>query len=655
MRGSLTHPPQGNPSRFPCGVTPWIALCVLLNCAGWILSALHQLNRGGYAIVFLLTAIGVALFGKGRIASLLSSRRFLGKYKRRFQRTFPLAFLILAGMAIAGGFLYSPTNYDALSYRIPRVLHWLAEGRWHWIHTDFSRLNTRAAGFEWLAAPVILFTGSDQFIFLINAVSFLFLPGLVFSVFTRLGVRPRVAWHWMWIVPAGYCFLLQAGSLANDMFCEIFALAAVDFALRARKSKDGDAALWWSVLAAALLTGGKASNIPLLLPWVIAVFPPALRGIKKRPLLALIIAIAAALSSFFPNAILNKKYCGDWTGTILEGAKFKGKPFTCILGNSMLLPFSNLVPPVFPLAGFWNQHSDNLFSPALARRLHDCFEQGGAFFAAGEMEIEEDAGLGFGVTSLLLLSVISACVISSRRNAGSLPGNTSGQALDYLLLLSPCVSLLVFMSESGLSGGPRIITPYYALLMPLLLVQRSHARLVRSRGWKILAMLVVFILSGVLVIIQPARPLFPVNFLLSHIEKSKSGTPLIARARSVYSTYRDRANAFAPAVAVLPADANVLGLIAYDIPETSLWKPFGGRRIMHVTSSDTAGDIERRHIKYVLVSYDRVVEHFNQSFDQWLQSHRGVVLQKMSLNLKIKFGSTDWYLVEIDPEKAPVR
>jgi len=554
-------------------------------------------------------------------------------------------------MAIAGGVFYAPTNYDALSYRIPRLLHWLAEGRWHWIHTDFARMNTRAAGFEWLAAPVILFTKSDRFLFLINAVPFLFLPGLVFSVFTRLGVRPRVAWHWMWIVPTGYSYILQAGSIANDMFGVIFALASLDFALRARTFADGGSALRWSVLAAALLTGSKASNIPLLLPWFIAILPVVSRGIKRQPAQLLVVSMIAALASFLPGAVLNQKYCGDWTGTVLEGARFKGKPLTCILGNSMMLPLDNLVPPIFPFAGAWNQHSDNLLPAGLMRRLHDCFEQGGAFFAVGEMEIEEDAGLGFGVSFLLLVSVAAAFAASSRNNAASHSENLSKRAPEYLILLSPWLSLLVFMSESGLSGGARIITPYYALLIPLFLVPRAHSRIIRCAWWKLLTMVVIFTLSGILIIVQPARPLFPVNFLLSRLDGAANSSRLIARARDVYSIYRDRADAFAPAVEALPPDADVLGLIAFDIPEASLWKPFGARRVLHVTSTDTAGDILSRHIKYVLVSHDRVQDYFGQTFDAWLQSHRGVILKKIPLNLKIKFGATDWYLVEIQPER----
>ena len=57
------------------------------------------------------------------------------------------------------------------------------------------------------------------------AQTWVLLPGLVFSVFRRVGVHARAAWHWMWLLPTGYCYLLQAGSVANDMFSAHFIAA----------------------------------------------------------------------------------------------------------------------------------------------------------------------------------------------------------------------------------------------------------------------------------------------------------------------------------------------------------------------------------------------------------------------------------------------
>ena len=75
------------------------------------------------------------------------------------------------------------------------------------------------------------------------------------------------------------------------MFSAVYALAAVDFALRARKSgRVSEVCL--SVLSAALLTGAKASNLPLLLPWAVA-FVPTWRLWLARPLALGAILLAA--------------------------------------------------------------------------------------------------------------------------------------------------------------------------------------------------------------------------------------------------------------------------------------------------------------------------------------------------------------------------
>jgi hypothetical protein len=172
---------------MPTAISIWVWFCAYLNCVGWTLSVLHQLNAAGYAVALLLGGVAFMAWWKqtsGRISPHISWR----KLKRHFRRPFPLAFLILAAMAFLGGALYAPSNYDALAYRLPRILHWLAAGQWQWIHTDFNRLNTRGCDIEWVSAPFIVLLKTDRPLFLINFISFLLLPGLVFSLFTRLGV-----------------------------------------------------------------------------------------------------------------------------------------------------------------------------------------------------------------------------------------------------------------------------------------------------------------------------------------------------------------------------------------------------------------------------------------------------------------------------------
>ena len=139
----------------------------------------------------------------------------------------------MSALIFLGGSIHAPANYTGLAYRAGRVLQWLSHHGWFWIDTEDYRMNDRACGIEWLSAPLLLFTESTRGLFLLNFLPFLLLPGLIFSVFTRLGVRARVAWHWMWLLPTGYNFILQAGGNANDTFPTVYALAAVDFGLRA--------------------------------------------------------------------------------------------------------------------------------------------------------------------------------------------------------------------------------------------------------------------------------------------------------------------------------------------------------------------------------------------------------------------------------------
>src|SRR5208337_2610758 len=215
----------------------WLWISAFASAAGWTLSAFGQLNRTGYGIAFAVFVI-LLFLGRKELGLVPGGKLFCWKkFLHRFRRPLPLCFATLAVLIFLGGVIYPPTNYTGLSYRLPRALQWLAHGQWFWIHTPDYRMNDRACGIEWLTAPLLLFTKSDRALFLLNFIPFLLLPGLVFSMFTRLGVRARVAWQWMWLLPTGYIYMLQAGSAGNDAFSTVYALAAIDFGLRARTSR----------------------------------------------------------------------------------------------------------------------------------------------------------------------------------------------------------------------------------------------------------------------------------------------------------------------------------------------------------------------------------------------------------------------------------
>ncbi len=632
-------------AKTPWPLTAWIFVCAYFNCVGWILSALHCLNTTGYAIAVL---VGIALFVWMQKKGVLGPLRFnLHRQQRRFRRFFPAAFFILASLAFIGGAIHAPVNYDALAYRVPRVLHWLSDGEWHWIHTTFHRLNTRSCGHEWLSAPMIALLKSTRFLFLIDFASYLLLPGLFYSVLTRLGFSSRMAWHWMWILPTGYCYLLQAGSISNDMFGAVFALASVDLGLRARASGNLRP-LWLSILAVALLTGSKASNIPLALPWFVAVWP-VLGLLRKQLAVTFAVACISALVSFLPMAALNYKNCGDWTGQAAEHAVIgNGDALLHIGHNIVAITIQNFAPPVFPLASTWNRAMIRLIPEELSRRMALTFEPSEAQFQLAEMQVEEVGGVGFGISSLVLLTFLTKWL--GKRTATG----TSAQRRDfwiYVIMFSAWISILPFFIKAGWSTTARLSTPYYGLMLPLLLLPRAGQRPLYRRRWWQWCATIVFFLAGLLVVISPARPLWPAKTVLSAVH-SQRFERLIQRARTVYETYGSRSDAFAPVLDTLPLNANVVGLITRDDPEATLWKPFGTRRFRHVIEGDSKADLLAAGIKYVLVGEDKFPVVFTQSFEQWLASVDGKVVQKVSLTLRAKYGPVNWLLVEVDANKG---
>ena len=626
---------------MPTAILIWVWFCAYLNCVGWTLSALHQLNTAGYMVALLLGGVAFVAWWKQtseRIFPQISWR----KLKHRFRRPFPLAFLILAAMAFLGGALYAPSNYDALAYRLPRILHWLAAGQWHWIHTIFPRVNGRACGIEWVSAPFIALLKTDRLLFLINFISFLLLPGLVFSVFTRLGVRPRVAWHWMWIVPTGYGFLLQAGSIGNDMFGAVFVLATVDFALRANNSRS-PRDFFASVLAAAMMTSAKTSDLPLLLPWFLAVLP-SLGWMLRRPLQTGMVCFLALMASLLPTAVLNFKHCGDWSGMVLEHSGYKKDVVLQTSANVVLIAIGNFVPPVFPLADKWTRGVERALPPKLAGRLEQTMESPGCRFNLEQMQIEENAGLGLGVCILLAASVGAAGL--ARRKSPAAPKIEGCWSWQAWVRFAPVISLLVLMMQSNLTAIARLLVPYYVLLLPPLLACAGHEQVVMRRWWRATGF-AVFVMAAGLLVISPARPLFPVQTLLNRLQTQTGGSRLSARTREVYSVYRERNHAFAPAIAVLPPDSRILGLVTFDDPETSLWRPFGSRRVEHVCPGDTSADLKRQDIEYVLVREEVLKEWFKCSLDDWLKQMNARVVQKIPLNLRASKGVLDWYLVQL--------
>jgi hypothetical protein len=99
---------------------------------------------------------------------------------------------------------------------------------------------------------------------------------------------------------------------------------------------------------------------------------------------------------------------------------------------------------------------------------------------------------------------------------------------------------------------------------------------------------------------------------------------------------------------LLPADAREIGLVASDDPETSLWKPFGWRRVIHVASDDTLKTLLDRNIRYVVLNPKKLELFFQRTFEQWLKEMQGEVVAEATLPLRVTLGPSQWFVVKLN-------
>ncbi|MEI6673884.1 MAG: hypothetical protein WCO57_01770 [Verrucomicrobiota bacterium] len=480
-----------------------------------------------------------------------------------------MLYLICASAALIGGTLHAPTNYDAFSYRIPRLLHWLSAERWHWIGGLDGRMDYSSCGFEWLMLPCFATFHSLRFAFLINAISYLLLPGLIFSVLAALGVKRSIAAIWMWILPCASCFVMEAGSIGNDFTATVYVLAALHFALRAiRHGRHSDVIL--AVFSTALMTGAKASNLPLLLPVSICMVVL----LYKRPKLFITAALAgcaATLISLAPLAIVNYRHTGDWTGNPTSIYKLKS-PAMGLAGNALQLASASIVPAVFPPADRVNKWINDRQDAPVLRRIKESFP--GLDFNLPQMAIEEGSGLGLGVSAALLLALLGARRHFQVNKVFTLGG---------VVCVGFWAALLFYMMKLGNSGGPRLIAPYYVglIALPLLLIQSGKVFVRPWWRWSSLVLLMPIIPALVL---NPARPLLPMTGIIERLKMSGLSNGTLSRMEVVYNVYAQRSDAHYAVRQLLPENTSTVGFAGTgNESEYSFWLPLGTRQVRDFT------------------------------------------------------------------------
>jgi hypothetical protein len=439
----------------------------------------------------------------------------------------------------------------------------------------------------------------------------------------------------MWLLPAGFCFITQAGSIGNDFIALPYALGSVYFALRAREGNYLHLAV--AILSAALLTGIKASNIPLVLPAVVAALP-AVSLLWRRPVSTIGVLALSVAVSFIPMAVINHLNEGHWSGDRDNTSRMQlQSPSAGVIGNGIMMAVASMQPPVMPYGGITEPMVKRLLGEDRFRNLQEAFPRFNP--GMGEIAVEEGSGLGIGVT----LSLLAAVLLQFR-----LPKSASYvNFFSGIIFMSGWIALAVYMMKMGSESCSRLLTPYYPICLAgvwVFLVKRQE--IVRDLAWTWIACASALMAIPVL-ILSPARPLWPAQTILGILDHNHKSR-LIKRAADVYSVYQNRNKALALLADALPRDAYVIGFAGGggDL-QTSLWWPMGSRKIVHILPGDDLMSLKEKGVE-ALCSNTRILSNdWKLTPEKFAAMYHGKITARPKATETVGWGEEEWVVVDL--------
>jgi hypothetical protein len=265
--------------------------------------------------------------------------------------------------------------------------------------------------------------------------------------------------------------------------------------------------------------------------------------------------------------------------------------------------------------------------------------EGGFNFGFGELPTEA-SGLGFGISLCLIVASIMSL------NQWPLFWRTCNLPVRIFLISAP-LTLIWFFTKTALAGISRVVLPYFPIALAFFLAASNWPRLHRSSLFRLTVLLNLF-LAILTIVVDPSRPLWPAQTLLSHSTSSPLIEKLRTRALSVYANYGSRSDVFSPLRQLLPPSVSEVGFFnGGDDPVSSLWKPYGSLIVREVTPKDNLTSLQARGLHYIFAGERGLRENLSQTIEQWTTDLRGSVVATTTLHPAVSRGAERWVLILI--------
>ncbi len=377
----------------------------------------------------------------------------------------------------------SPNNYDAMTYRLPRVFHWIQQGSLAGFATaDLRQLQNHPFA-EYVYLNLILILGSDRWLNLVQTAAWFGILAASSLIHRELFPKSRNGWMAAVLCATLPMAVLQASSVQTDLLAAFWCAACAYFLLLYRRT--GSAA-WILVTALALglacLT--KITSYFFLAPFGLWALVLLLRGGIRRACGHGVILVCAFLA-------LN-------AGHYARNMAFAGSPFGQSVVESYVYHTQTLNPKLLAanaVRNYWTHfqiptETGTAAAQDVARRLQQAagvdpddprITVNSTFFISRQRTFEDTAGNPLHA----LLAAVAAILLAARfRSSGrSAVGYASATVLGFLLI-SAALKWQVW--------GVRFHTTFFVLAAPWV-VHAIWGADGRRRGMRMVALCLLFL------------------------------------------------------------------------------------------------------------------------------------------------------------------
>ena len=295
------------------------------------LSLFSALTPAGVMLSWLLVLLALLAVLRRRLpAGYVRLRERLTEQPRRTEVALFSVLAVLVTGSLARAVLYPPSNWDSLTYHLPRVFFWLQNGSVAHFPTAEPRQLFSSPFANYAVLHVQAMTdGGDRFVGLPHVAAYVFMLIAVSLIALRLGATARGQWFATLTAATVPMAVLQAPTTQNDLMCATWSLIAAYGVLGLVEAASGNddkkisitAWTMWAAGAAAVAFLTKPTAALVLAPFAAWLLVTLVRSAKPSRWLsivglALVTAVLLCLPWFARNAAALD---GDFLGLSAPG------------------------------------------------------------------------------------------------------------------------------------------------------------------------------------------------------------------------------------------------------------------------------------------------------------------------------------------------